>query len=66
MSQPAPDKPSAKRLGRAGVTVIAIIVAMIVVFFLGRVLWHDDVQEADPASTQAPDNTATGTATPGS
>lgn len=65
MSQPDPSKPSAKRLGRAGATVIAIVLVTVVLFFLGRVLWHDEVQEADPASVQAPDNTATGTGTPG-
>lgn len=65
MSQTDPNKPSSRRLGRAGATVVGIVLAMIVVFFVGRLVWHDEVQETDPASVQAPDNTATGTGTPG-
>lgn len=53
--QSTTSEPSARRLGRAGTAVIAIFVAMIVVFFAGRLIWHDERQEADPASLAAPD-----------
>lgn len=64
MSLPENRKPSPRRLERAGIAVIGIVVAMIVVFFLGRVLWHDEVQETDPASVQAPDSNGTASGTP--
>lgn len=36
------DKPSSRRLGRAGVMVVAILLAVIVLVFVGRNIWHVD------------------------
>jgi hypothetical protein len=33
-------KPGPRRLGRAGMAVVAILVAIILVMFVGRNLWH--------------------------
>jgi len=35
-----PDKPSARRLSRAGIFVVVVILAVIVVVFAGRNIWH--------------------------
>ncbi|TDW61669.1 hypothetical protein EDF57_10872 [Novosphingobium sp. PhB55] len=35
-----PDKPSPRRLQRAGITVVVILLAMIVLIFVGRNIWH--------------------------
>ncbi|TCM13991.1 hypothetical protein EDF56_11516 [Novosphingobium sp. PhB165] len=34
------DKPSSRRLGRAGIFVVAVIAAVFVVVFVGRNIWH--------------------------
>lgn len=34
------DKPSARRRGRAGIFVVAVILAVIVLVFAGRNIWH--------------------------
>ncbi len=44
MTGPAP-KPGPRRLGRAGVAVIAILVVIMLAIFVGRNLWH--ATEAD-------------------
>jgi|GEM_PF-1882087 len=49
-------RPSPRRLARAGVAVVSILAAIVVVFFFGRLIWHDEVEEADPLSVQAPDD----------
>lgn len=58
-------KPSPRRFARAGTAVLAILAAIIVLFFVGRLIWHDEVQEADPASVAAPDDARGGEGDPG-
>lgn len=46
----APDeKPSARRLGKAGAFIVGIIIAIFVVIFVGRNLWHGEELEQDQA-----------------
>lgn len=46
-------KPSPRRLGRAGIAVAAILLAIILVIFFGRNLWHaTEVDEPPPAAGQ--------------
>mgnify|MGYP006949970026 CR=1 FL=1 len=41
--------PGPRRLGRAGVAVVAILAAVVLVLFVGRNLWHaTEVDEAPP------------------
>lgn len=47
--------PSSRRLGRAGITVVVILAVTVGLFFAGRLIWHDEVQERDPSSVQSPD-----------
>lgn len=42
-----PDHPSSRRLGRAGAWVAALLLAMMLVFFVGRNLWHRDILKED-------------------
>ncbi|AOR80933.1 hypothetical protein BES08_25710 (plasmid) [Novosphingobium resinovorum] len=37
---PERDQPSSRRLGRAGIMVAVILLAVIVLVFAGRTLWH--------------------------
>jgi hypothetical protein len=47
-------KPSPRRLGRAGIAVAAILVAIVLVIFFGRNLWHaTEVDEPPPATGQS-------------
>ena len=64
MSQQPQQKPSARRLERAGAAVLAILGVMVIAFLVGRMIWHEDVQDADPASVTAPDANG-GNGTPG-
>ncbi|WP_395396337.1 hypothetical protein WBP07_20775 (plasmid) [Novosphingobium sp. BL-8A] len=41
------DKPSSRRLGRAGIMVVAIVLAVIIVVFAGRNIWHADKLEKE-------------------
>ncbi len=43
------------RAGRAGVVILVIVVLMLVGIFAFRQLFHAEVQQQDPASSQAPD-----------
>ncbi|MYL99654.1 hypothetical protein GR702_17995 [Novosphingobium sp. FGD1] len=44
-----PTNVSPKRKGRAAIAVVTIILALIVIIFVGRNLWHSDVEERDEA-----------------
>ncbi len=44
---PEGDKPSSRRLGRAGIMVVAILLAVIVLVFAGRSLWHAEELEQE-------------------
>lgn len=45
-------KPGPRRLGRAGVAVLAIVAATVLVLFVGRNLWHaTEVDEPPPEVT---------------
>lgn len=47
-------RPGPRRLGRAGILAVAILVALVVVIFLGRNLWHaSEVTEDPPAIDSA-------------
>lgn len=35
-----PNQPSERRLGRAGIFVVAVILAVIILVFAGRNIWH--------------------------
>jgi len=41
------EKPSSRRLGRAGIMVAAIILVVMVVVFAGRNLWHAEKLEKE-------------------
>lgn len=41
------DKPSSRRLGRAGIMVVAIVLVAIVLVFAGRNIWHADKLEQE-------------------
>lgn len=46
-------KPGPRRLERAGIAAVAILVVMVLVIFFGRTLWHaTEVEEAPPAIDQ--------------
>lgn len=46
-------RPGPRRMGRAGIAVIAILVVIMLVIFLGRNLWHaTEVDEAPPETSQ--------------
>jgi len=45
-----PDRPSGRRLGRAGAWVAALLLAMMLVFFVGRTFWHRDILKEDQQS----------------
>ncbi|MFC3169075.1 hypothetical protein [Paracoccus fontiphilus] len=45
-------KPGPRRLGRAGIAAVAIIVAIVLVMFLGRNLWHATEVHDDPPETE--------------
>ena len=48
-------RPGPRRLGRAGVAAVAILVALAVVLFVGRNLWHaTEVHDTPPEIGQAP------------
>ncbi|WP_134682054.1 hypothetical protein [Paracoccus ravus] len=49
------NTPSARRLSRAAMVVVAIFFATVLVFFAGRLIWHGEERSEDPASQQAPD-----------
>lgn len=49
--------PSPRRLEKAGVVVVVILAVAVVLFFVLRLFWHDEVQETDPASLTAPEAT---------
>ncbi|MTH79920.1 hypothetical protein GL286_19615 [Paracoccus aestuariivivens] len=49
------NHPSAHRLWRAAIAVIAIFGVTVCVFFAGRLVWHSDERAEDPQSQQAPD-----------
>ncbi len=42
-----PAHPARRRLGRAGAWVAALLLAMMLVFFVGRNLWHGDILKED-------------------
>ncbi|MDQ1902584.1 hypothetical protein RAH32_19355 [Paracoccus sp. WLY502] len=46
-------RPGPRRLGRAGIAVVAILVALVVVIFLGRNLWHASEVTEDPPAINA-------------
>ena len=46
-------KPGSRRLGRAGILVVAILAALVVVIFLGRNLWHASEVTEDPPAIDA-------------
>ncbi|MGF7153296.1 hypothetical protein [Novosphingobium gossypii] len=51
-----PSDPGSRRKGRAAITVVAIVLALIVAIFVGRNIWHQDVKEQE----EAPGQMATG------
>lgn len=51
MTGPAP-RPDPTRLGRAGVVVVAILAAVVLVFFIGRIVWHSSEVTEDPPEIQ--------------
>ncbi|MBT0667591.1 hypothetical protein HT136_04325 [Novosphingobium profundi] len=57
--------PAQKRKARAGIFVVAILTAIVVVIFVGRNIWHAEVQHEDhmqhPAAASAsPSGTGNG------
>lgn len=46
-------KPGPRRLGRAGVAVVVILVAIALVLFVGRNLWHATEVQDDPPEVEA-------------
>ncbi|MFD2816330.1 hypothetical protein ACFSYD_21065 [Paracoccus aerius] len=47
-------KPSRRRLGRAGIAVAAILVAIVLVIFFGRNLWHATEVDEPPRQLDSP------------
>ncbi|WP_312218229.1 hypothetical protein [Sphingobium yanoikuyae] len=43
------EKPSAHRLGKAGAFVVSTIIAIFIIIFVGRNLWHGEELEQDQA-----------------
>lgn len=41
------EKPSAHRLGKAGAFVVGTIIAIFIIIFVGRNLWHGEELEQD-------------------
>lgn len=41
-------RPGPRRLGRAGVAVVVILIALALVLFVGRNLWHATEVDEDP------------------
>ena len=46
----SPPEPSSRRLGRAGMVIACIILAMFVIVFVGRNFWHGEELQQDEAS----------------
>lgn len=45
-----PKRPSSRRLGRVAIAAVAILVAIMIVIFVGRNLWHGEELEEDQAA----------------
>lgn len=60
MNRPDPhnEKPGPRRASRAAISVVVIILVMVVAIFVLRQFFHAETQQEDPASVDAPDNTA--------
>ena len=50
------EKPSPRRAGKAGLWISAIVIAIILVIFVGRNIWHDEAEEASRPSRVDPQN----------
>lgn len=46
------DQPSAKRKGRAAIFVVSVVLAVIVLVFVGRNIWHAEEQQEDETTGQ--------------
>lgn len=46
-----PPKRRARRFEKAGMAIVVLVLAIIVVVFVGRNLWHADVEQKQPETT---------------
>ncbi|AHE57162.1 hypothetical protein [Sphingomonas sanxanigenens] len=49
---PDPNQPSPRRLGRAGIYIVAIVLAVFVFIFFARNIWHGEELNEDQATGQ--------------
>ncbi|MEW6626344.1 MAG: hypothetical protein AB1431_06095 [Pseudomonadota bacterium] len=47
---PSHDRPSSRRLGKAGAIICGVIIALFIVIFVARNVWHGDELEQDQAT----------------
>lgn len=47
---PPSEQPSARRLQRAGCWVVAIVLALVVIIFVARNIWHEEALDEDQAT----------------
>ncbi|HUD93352.1 hypothetical protein [Sphingobium sp.] len=47
-----PERPSERRLGMASLWIVGIVLAVIVVVFVGRNLWHGEALKEDEQTGQ--------------
>ncbi|WP_022681728.1 hypothetical protein [Sphingobium bisphenolivorans] len=45
-----PRQPSSRRLGRAAIVIVVIVLAMFVLVFVGRNVWHGEELHEDQAT----------------
>jgi len=45
-----PQRPSSRRLGRAAILIVCIVLVMFVIVFIARNFWHADELHQDQAS----------------
>ena len=54
---PDPNQPSPRRLGLAGIYIVAIVLAVFVFVFFARNIWHGEELNEDQATGQNLSNT---------